>query len=89
MFVHPPWKKAVGYTFWERQVRVPKSGRLDFYTGMGQKSPERSDGVTFRVFIAELANGKVGPYQRVFEHVQKAWKWTHHTVPLANDALPP
>ena len=82
LFVHPPWKKGVGYTFWERDVAVPKSGRLDFYTGMGVKSPERSDGVTFRVLIAEVVDGKAGGWQRIFEHVQKAFKWEHHTMPL-------
>jgi len=82
-FVHPPYKKAVGYTFWERDVPVPEGGRLDFYTGMGEKSPERSDGVWFRVLVAEVADGKVAPRERVFEHTQKAFRWMHHSVPLA------
>ena len=82
-FVHPPYKNATGYSFWERDVRVPEGGRLDFYTAMGAKSPERSDGVWFRILAAEVAEGKVGPRQQIFEHTQKAHQWVHHTVPLA------
>ncbi len=82
-FVHPPYKGGAGHTFWERQARVPEGGRLDFYTGMGEKSPQRSDGVWFRVLVAEVVDGKAGPPERIFEHTQKAFRWMHHTVPLA------
>ena len=82
-FVHPPYKGGTGYTFWARDVGVPLGGRLEFHTGMGPKSPERSDGVLFRVLVAELADGKAGPFTPLFEHVQKAWQWTPHQVSLA------
>ncbi|MFW6161733.1 MAG: hypothetical protein ACODAJ_03135 [Planctomycetota bacterium] len=82
-FVHPPYRGGTGYTFWQRDVTVPEGGRLEFYTGMGAKSPERSDGVWFRVQVAALADGKPGPYEQVFEHSQNAHRWVHHSVPLA------
>ena len=81
-FVHPPYKDGTGYTFWERDVAVPEGGRLDFYTAMGPLSPERSDGVVFRVLVAGRVDGKPGQLQTVFEHTQKAHEWVHHTVPL-------
>jgi len=81
-FVHPPWKGGVGYAFWEHEVRVPKGGRLDFYLGMGEKSPKRSDGVIFRVLVAEVSEGKAGAYEPIFERAQKASVWTHHSVSL-------
>jgi len=82
--VHPPYRDTVGYTFWQREVRVPRGGRLEFATGMGEKSPERSDGVTFRVLVAEVADGRTGDFQPIFEHSQKACRWVAHSVPLAD-----
>ncbi|MFP4055383.1 MAG: hypothetical protein ACLF0G_00765 [Candidatus Brocadiia bacterium] len=73
-FVHPPYRGVAGYAFWEREATVPREARLDFFLGMGEKSPERSDGVTFRVLVGG---------REVFEHRQKASEWTHHTVSLA------
>jgi len=72
--VHPPYKGKTGLTYWERTVTVPEQGRLEFFTGMGEKSPERSDGVVFQVSV----DG-----EKVFEHTQKAFQWVPHTVPLA------
>ncbi|MEK6796832.1 MAG: hypothetical protein AABZ39_18810, partial [Spirochaetota bacterium] len=31
-FVHPPYKRAVGYTYWERDANIPADGVLDLYT---------------------------------------------------------
>ena len=82
-FVHPPYKgKSAGYTYWQRQLRIPPSAELDFYLGMGQKSPARSDGVIFAVEISEVRKDKAGRPYEVFRHTQKAHRWTHHTVPL-------
>ena len=82
-FAHPPYKQKTGYTFWTRDVGVPLQGSLTFFTGMGPKSPERSDGVLFRVLIAELKQGEPGAFTPIFEHTQRAWAWQKHTVPLA------
>jgi len=87
-FVHPPFRGGKGYTFWERDVRVPEDGVLRFLLGMGPKSPERGDGVTFRVLVAgarepEGAERRVPVFHSLYEHVQKASKWTRHEVSLA------
>ena len=83
-FVHPPFRGCAGAVFWQRDVTVPEGGRLTFYTGMGPKSPAKSDGVWFRVGVAGLAaGGTAGPFERVFEHAQKAHRWARHEVPLA------
>ena len=81
--VHPPYKGGVGYTFWEREVNVPRDGRLEFFTGMGEKSPERSDGVVFRVLVAEVSEGTTPRPKQLFEHSQKACAWMPHRVSLA------
>ena len=82
--VHPPYRGKVGYTFWEREAEVPKNGYLEFFTGMGEKSPERSDGVVFRVLVAEVRDGTTGDYKQLFEHSQKAFEWVPHRVSLAD-----
>jgi len=82
--VHPPFRNGkVGYTFWTVDRTIPPDGSLRFDLGMGEKSPERSDGVTFAVDVAELAGGKVGTFERIFETSQKAHEWTQHGVSLA------
>jgi len=81
--VHPPYKGGMGYTFWQRDVSVPKGGRLEFFLGMGEKAPTRSDGVTFKVFIAERHDDHTEPYTRIFESAQVASRWTPHAVSLA------
>jgi hypothetical protein len=82
-FVHPPYLGGkTGFTFWERQVFVPTGGRLDFFVGMGERSPERSDGVTFRIAVGETGDIRTESLETIFEHVQKAFEWTHHTVSL-------
>ncbi|NQT14737.1 MAG: hypothetical protein HQ582_18425, partial [Planctomycetes bacterium] len=80
--VHPPYKQTVGYTFWHRDVDVPNGGRLEFFTGMGEKSPERSDGVVFRLLVGEVEGEKTGNHEQVFEHSQKESKWIPHQVSL-------
>ena len=81
--VHPPYKEGVGYTFWSREVTIPREGRLQFSTGMGERSPERSDGVWFRVYVSNAETDKpVVDGTRIFEHVQKAHRWQDHEVSL-------
>ena len=85
--VHPPYKgesRAVGYTFWEREVDVPQNGSLEFSTGMGEKSPQRSDGVVFRVLVAPAGDAATRQCQPIFEHTQKAFAWVPHRVSLAD-----
>ncbi len=83
---HPPYGSGVGYSFWQRQVDVPGDEHVEFLTGMGPKSPERSDGVWFRVLLAEVTdtkNERPLEYRQIFEHSQKAFEWTPHEVSLA------
>jgi len=83
-FVHPPYRKGTGCSFWERDVRVPADARLEFFLGMGERAPGRSDGVMFRVFLAEIEEGAPPTaYVELFEHTQVEARWTHHSVPLA------
>jgi hypothetical protein len=82
--VHPPYKTGAGYTFWEREVDVPRDGRLELFTGMGEKSPERSDGVVFRVLVADAGEGAAPQYRQILEHSQKAFAWVPHRVSLAD-----
>ena len=81
---HPPYRGKVGYVAWWRDVTVPQEGRLEFSTGMGEKSPERSDGVWFQVWVAPLDGDRCGPFQKIFEHSQKEFEWKDHTVPLGD-----
>jgi hypothetical protein len=82
-FVHPPYKGgSAGYTFWQREVRIPPRAELDFYLGMRQKSPARSDGVVFVVEISGVRNDKAERPCEIFRHTHKAHRWTNHTVPL-------
>jgi hypothetical protein len=85
---HPPYKRdepgpRTGYTYWQREPTVPKGGVLHLHTGMGELSPERSDGVLFQVFVNEAgsdAPAKSGT--KIFEHHQKAFRWMPHEVSL-------
>ncbi len=81
---HPPYRGKTGYTFWYRDVRVPRGGRLELSTGMGEKSPGRSDGVTFHVLAAEIRSGRPGTFVELFKHVQVAAEWMPHDVSLAD-----
>ncbi len=80
--VHPPYRGGTGYTFWQRDVQVPKDGRIEFFLGMGERAPGRSDGVTFRALAAEIRNGKAGRYVQLFEADQIESRWTAHGVSL-------
>ena len=82
--VHPPYRGHTGYAVWWRACTVPADGRLELFCGMGEKAPQRSDGVVFRVEVAELPDGKCGEFQAVLEHTQKAAEWTPHTVRLGH-----
>jgi hypothetical protein len=76
---HPPHKGGKGYTFWKRRVPVPEKAKLIFFTGMGEKSPARSDGVIFQV-LAEQGDG--GEYKKLFEARQIESKWIRREVDL-------
>ncbi|MBN2450860.1 MAG: hypothetical protein JXR77_10755 [Lentisphaeria bacterium] len=83
VFVHPPWRDgSTGYTFWVREVDVPDDPELRFSIAMGEKSPERSDGVWFSVHAAVVERGVPGAYEKVFEATSKAHEWLPQTVSL-------
>jgi hypothetical protein len=84
-FVHPPYATGeTGYTFWTRDASVPEQdARLEVYTGMGEKSPQRSDGVVFRVLAATLTDGTPGEFTEIVKHTQKAHRWERHRADLA------
>jgi hypothetical protein len=81
-FVHPPYRKGTGYTSWTAEADVPHGAVLTFDVGMGAKSPERSDGVWFRVLCARLAGGHAGEFERIFEVATNEHRWLHQRVPL-------
>jgi len=84
--VHPPYQAGKGYVFWCRDVEVPAEAELRFSLGMGEKSPERSDGVWFQVWAAEIADGRPAPPAKIFEKSSKAHEWLACSVPLAKYA---
>ncbi|MDX9981552.1 MAG: hypothetical protein RBU25_16130 [Lentisphaeria bacterium] len=75
---HPPWRGGAGYTFWEREVLLPERAVLRFGMGMGPLSPERSDGVVFRV----LAKAGDEAWQEVFTENYVAFAWADREVDL-------
>lgn len=86
MSVHPPYRGKVGYTYWVKEVEVPTDSELRFCLGMGEKSPERSDGVWFKVYVARVKDGEIGQYEKIFEKSSKAYEWIPQTVSLADYA---
>lgn len=82
--VHPPFKGVKGYVFWSREVHLPaREHELRFSLGMNEKAPERSDGLWFKIYIAELQNGEPGAFQQVFEQSTKSHAWIPCSVPLS------
>ena len=81
--VHPPYRKGMGCSFWQRDISVPKEGRLDFCLGMGERSSGRSDGAVFKVLLAELKHDATEQYYKLYEHAQVDSRWTHHSVSLS------
>ncbi len=82
VFAHPPWKPGAGYTFWSQEVDVPPEADLRFCIGMGEKSPQRSDGVWFKVYAAVVKDGRPGPHEKIFEKSSKAYRWLPQRVSL-------
>lgn len=80
--IHPPYRAAKGAVFWCRDVTVPQQAELRFSLGMAEKSPQRSDGVWFQVWVAERTGAGAGPFTRIFEQSTKAHAWVPCTVPL-------
>lgn len=85
-FTHPPYRDGTGYTYWIQEALVPRGYELRFSLGMGQLSPERSDGVRFEVHAAEVDDRQVGPYRKLFEQVSNEYKWLPQRVPLSQYA---
>lgn len=85
-FVHPPYRGSKGYTFWEREVDVSSKSELRFSVGMGEKSPQRSDGVWFQVHAAVVKNGTPGSYSQLFEVATKQHEWLPQSISLSSYA---
>jgi len=81
--IHPPYLGGRGAVYWTRDVDVPDAAELRFQLGMAAKSPERSDGVWFQVWIAELQADQAAEFRQVFELSTKAHRWLPQAVPLA------
>ena len=73
---------STGYAYWYRDVAVPADASLAFDIGMGAKSPERSDGVWFKVYAAEVSDGQARTYKQLFEKSSKEHKWLSQSVSL-------
>lgn len=80
--VHPPYQKGRGYVFWSHGTVVPPDSELRFCLGMSDKAPARSDGIWFRVLIAEVFDGRAGDFKQIFEKDTKAHEWIPCAVPL-------
>ena len=85
-FVHPPYRTTVGYTFWTQEAIVPRDGELRFCIGMGELSPERSDGVRFEVHLAEVSNRNASKYRKIFEETTNRHEWLPQSISLARYA---
>jgi hypothetical protein len=85
-FVHPPYRNGKGYTYWVQEAEVPDSGQLQFAIGMGELSPERSDGVSFQVYAADASGASTGRYVQIFEKMTNQHQWFPQVVSLANFA---
>lgn len=86
---HPPYRSGRGSVFWCRDLTLPAEPELRFSLGMGEKSPQRSDGVWFQVWVAELQGKQPGPFRQVFEKSTNAHAWIPCSVPLADWAGKP
>jgi len=81
-FVHPPYRGGAGYTSWTVEAEVPPGSALAYSVGMGAKSPQRSDGVWFRVEAARVVDGKPGTYRRIDEVSTKEHRWIERRASL-------
>lgn len=81
--VHPPYRGGTGYVFWCADADVAPTSELRFHIGMGEKAPSRSDGVSFKVLVAEISEGRPGAFEKIFEKNTNAHQWIPCSVPLA------
>ncbi len=82
--LQPPYKATKGYVWWSRDVRLPaRDSDLRFYLGMSERAPAKSDGIWYRIFVAEMAGGEAGEYQQIFELTTKAHEWIPGSVSLS------
>ena len=81
--IHPPYRGGKGYVYWAQDANIPKDAALSFSLGMARLSPERSDGIWFKVFVAELTDGIAGEYRKIFEESTNAHEWLPRRVDLA------
>jgi hypothetical protein len=83
---HPPYKGGKGYVFWTQEAGIPADASLSFSLGMSDKAPAKSDGVWFRVLVAEVVEGKPGKFVQIFEQSSKVHEWLPQRVSLADYA---
>lgn len=82
-FVHPPYQAVGGgYTFWAQEAEIPADAELRFSIGMGELSPQRSDGVWFQVHVAAVTDGDVASYTKIFEQTTNQHQWLPQVVSL-------
>ncbi|TWU31376.1 hypothetical protein [Novipirellula artificiosorum] len=82
VFTHPPYRGAKGYTYWTQEATIPPHSELHFSIGMGELSPQRSDGVMFQVFAAEVQPSGLGEYVPLFEATTNTHQWLPQSVSL-------
>jgi hypothetical protein len=81
--IHPPHRNKKGYTFWTQRALVPENSELRFSLGMGELSPERSDGVQFEVHAAVIEPGADGDFVEIFRKTTNQHRWQPQAVSLA------
>ena len=85
--IHPPYKNKKGYTFWTQRAFIPENSELHFSLGMGELSPERSDGVQFEVHAAVIGPNGIGDFVQIFRNTTNQHRWQPHAVSLAAFAM--
>ncbi len=72
-YIHPPWREGQkGYVFWQTETRVPaQAPQLRFLTGLSDRPPSKSDGITFKVLVLDGAS-----FREIFSyhHAERVWK---------------
>ena len=86
VFTHPPYRSVKGYTFWSQETTVPPDSELRFSIGMGELSPQRSDGVVFQVLVSEMQPSGPGKYVPLFEATTNKHQWLPQSVSVKSYA---
>ncbi len=77
--VHPPYKGATGYAFWETELTLPPADcQLEFHTGLSDTARATSDGVTFKILL-----GDRDAEHEVFNRHHQERAWRAHSVDIS------